>query len=215
MLKNYISKINIDNISCETKSQLKQHIRTRMLKIRTDLSSDFIKNAEKSSLRLISDFINEISCKKGSLLNIMSYMSFKNEFPTVALNHKILASNHRLVLPFTDSDFNIRAFYIDSIGELAVSPLGIMEPDPKTCQPALLDEVDVIFMPGVAFDKKGSRIGFGKGCYDRFLSQNTNRTILAALAYDFQITENIPAEPTDVPCGYIITEKEIFKIKST
>lgn len=213
MHKNYNSKLDHNKTPQETKSQKKQLIRTHMLKIRAGLTPDFIKDSEKNSLRLISDFIDEIVGKKSVPLTIMSYMSFKNEFPTVALNNKIINSTHKLVLPLTDADFDIHAFYIDSIDELRRSHLNILEPDPKTCRKANLNQIDIMFMPGLAFDKKGSRIGFGKGCYDRFLSNKKHNIILAALAYDFQIKNNIPSEPTDIPCDYIITEKEILTIE--
>lgn len=150
---------------------------------------------------------------------VMSYMSYKNEFPTHELNKKILEAGFRLVLPYTDNDFNIIPCIVNAYEELVTSKLGIPEPVPARCDKAELSDIDVILMPGVAFDARGNRIGFGKGCYDRFIASgsaddNARVPLLAALAYDFQITDLIPSEKTDMPCQVIITESGMKILKN-
>ena len=134
----------------------------------------------------------------------MSYMSYKNEFSTLRINDLIRNLGHTLVLPFTDDDFVITAYRYSSEENMRVSSLGIKEPVPALCETVSPENIDIIIMPGVAFDVNGNRIGFGKGCYDRFLSDK--KPVLIAAAFDFQIFENIPAEPFDIPCDYIVTE---------
>ena len=152
---------------------------------------------------------------------VMSYMSYKNEFPTHELNKKILEAGYRLVLPFTDSDFNIIPCIVDSYDDLVISKLGIPEPVPAQCAVAALDDIDVILMPGVAFDTAGNRIGFGKGCYDRFIAAGEEHgtgariPLIAALAYDMQVISSVPSEETDRPCDVMITESGIRRIRSS
>lgn len=200
-----------------------------MLKKRAALTQEFIDDAESKSIDIIINFLkskaadaeknNEISTASEPhnapyKFTIMSYMSYKNEFPTHKLNKKILENNWLLVLPYTDSDFNIIPCIIESYDKLVESPLGIPEPVPALCKKAEIKDIDIIIMPGVAFDLNGNRAGFGKGCYDRFLADSdadpARRPALAALAYEMQLTQNVPAEPTDIPCGIIITEDRII-----
>ena len=233
-----------------TAHEKKQELRREMLKKRASLLPEYIKNTESETVPIIMDLLKTAAAsaaehsapQRGAgahapddrapgarMFTVMSYMSYKNEFPTHELNKKILEAGYRLVLPFTDSDFSIIPCIIDSYDDLVISKLGIPEPVPAQCAVAALDDIDVILMPGVAFDTAGNRIGFGKGCYDRFIAsgsaqradknekENENGNInkntgtciplLAALAYDFQIVDKIPPEPTDIPCNAIITEK--------
>lgn len=182
-----------------------------MLKMRSMLTSEYIHAAESLTLPRLSRFITEMESRLGRKLNIMSYMSYKNEFPTSQINDMILHLGHRLILPYTDDDFVITAFHIYNINELKPSKLGILEPDPASSDPADPDAIDLVIMPGVAFDMKGNRIGFGKGCYDRFLKGTD--AVLAALAFDFQIFDEILSEPFDIPCSFIITESRFLTVR--
>ena len=70
----------------------------------------------------------------------------------------------------------------------------------------------MVFIPGIAFDARGYRTGYGKGYYDRWLkSVPLEKTV--GLAYDFQITDKLPTEEYDIPVGVIITEKRIMQIE--
>ena len=73
-------------------------------------------------------------------------------------------------------------------------------------------EVDLIIVPGVAFDKCGYRIGYGGGYYDRFLS-NLDHVTKISLAFNMQLIDKIPTDHFDIPVNYIITEKEIINCK--
>lgn len=212
-----------------------------MLKKRSALPREYIKNTETDTVPAIMEFLSSAAASAaeqashgdahGSIavtkndaasygaqgarrFTVMSYMSYKNEFPTHELNKKILEAGFRLVLPYTDSDFNIIPCIVDAYEDLVISKLGIPEPVPARCAIADLSDIDVILMPGVAFDEHGNRIGFGKGCYDRFIAEGSANAgarvpLLAALAYSFQVIDSIPSEATDMPCGVIITESGI------
>ena len=221
----------------------KQSIRHDILKKRAAIPSESISNIERETCPKIIRFLDaitenikkdKISFEQSStndLLNhaqaihrctIMSYMSYKNEFPTHNLNAEILRAGYRLMLPYTDYNFSIIPYAVDSLDKLSKSSIGIYEPDISQCKAGKLSDIDIILMPGIAFDKSGNRIGFGKGCYDRFIAPafvssntkafNMHRPMLIALAYEFQVFESLPFEQNDIPCDAIITEHEIKRM---
>jgi len=90
--------------------------------------------------------------------------------------------------------------------DLVPGYLGIEEP--RECEQIPLDEIDVVLIPGIAFDEKGNRIGRGMGHFDRFLKKVECPII--GLAFEFQIVEKIPTDSYDVPVDMIVTERRII-----
>ncbi len=194
-------------------SNAKAALRKEMLRKRSTLDR---KEVEKISALLslrLRDFIRSTAGEnRTEPLTVMSYMSHKNEFPTIDLNREILQLGWRLALPYTDRSFEISACIVDSLDHLHLSSMGILEPDPSVSVQIEAPDADLILLPGVAFDLQGRRLGYGKGCYDRFLTRTDGlRPVTAALAWSFQIVGRIPAEKHDIPCDYLITEKKIIK----
>lgn len=74
-----------------------------------------------------------------------------------------------------------------------------------------LAEIDLIVLPGVAFDRCGMRLGYGKGYYDRILADRNEQTTLVGLAYDFQIVEELPVESHDVALDIVVSENNLFR----
>ena len=87
-----------------------------------------------------------------------------------------------------------------------------MEPKKKFFRPVSPEDIDLVIVPGIAFDRSGERIGYGMGFYDRFLKKIRKDTSSIGLAYEFQIVDDIPSEETDVKVNKIITEKRVIKI---
>ncbi len=119
-------------------------------------------------------------------------------------------------MPYCEGD-ELRLFWLEDMAELAPGTLGIEEPLPrfrdlpkKSVGPA---EIDLVLVPGVAFDPQGRRIGQGKGYYDRFLATLESRTKLVALAYQCQIFSSIPTDPHDFPIDIVVTEDNIYRRK--
>ncbi len=81
-------------------------------------------------------------------------------------------------------------------------PYGVWEPVIK--KPVHLEDLDLVVVPGVAFDKQGNRLGRGKGCYDSFLKKLPDDVVSIGLAFDFQILPSIPATSTDVSVHRVI-----------
>ncbi|MCK4400916.1 5-formyltetrahydrofolate cyclo-ligase, partial [bacterium] len=90
--------------------------------------------------------------------------------------------------------------------DLVKGEYGILSPKKKSYRPINISSLDVIIVPGVCFDKNGSRIGHGGGYYDRFLRLVSEKTTLVGLAFGFQIVNDVPHEKKDIPVHIVITE---------
>ncbi|SHF61112.1 5-formyltetrahydrofolate cyclo-ligase [Ornithinibacillus halophilus] len=93
--------------------------------------------------------------------------------------------------------------------ELEVVYYNLLEPKPESNKEINSNEIDLLIVPGLLFDKKGYRIGFGGGYYDRYLVNYPNVTI--SLAFHEQLLDSIPTEPFDIPVQYIVTNEQIVE----
>ena len=91
---------------------------------------------------------------------------------------------------------------------LAKSRFGILEPDPQTCSPADLSRIALVIVPGVVFDRRGGRIGFGAGYYDRFLSRFSGSKI--GLIYSKFVSVRVPRGRFDTAVDALVTEKGVI-----
>ncbi len=133
---------------------------------------------------------------------IMLYYSIDHEVATVSIILKLLKAGKKVALPTCIDKTNIRAGIVDDLNELRPGVFGIHEPLLSSVEmnPA---EIDLLIVPGVAFDRNGMRLGHGAGYYDRFLSKTTGYKL--GLAYDFQIIDNFAYESHDVPMDALLT----------
>lgn len=123
---------------------------------------------------------------------------------------RALASGKRVVLPKVKGK-ELELFEIRNL-DSDVSPGAWGIPEPRGSALVRLDELDVIIVPGAAFDARGNRLGYGAGFYDKLLSAFKKLTI--AVAFEEQIVPKVPADPHDVPVQKIVTEKRIIEAKS-
>ncbi|WP_418791651.1 5-formyltetrahydrofolate cyclo-ligase [Phosphitispora sp. TUW77] len=144
---------------------------------------------------------------------IMFYLDFRKEVSTGDLIIKCLKNGQRVVVPITDTK-NVRLIPSELKnypGDLASGTWGILEPKPECVRPVDLIEIDFVVVPGVSFDTKGNRLGYGGGFYDRFLRQLRPDSSFAALAFELQIRDNVYPEEHDYPMKYVITENRLIK----
>ncbi len=135
---------------------------------------------------------------KGSK-NIMIFASLPDEIPTHGTIERWAQSKNIFLPRVNGDDLDIIKY---QPGTLHKGSYDIMEPEGNdTVNPAILD---LIIVPGVAFDKDGNRLGRGKGFYDRFLSQTHAVTI--AVCFDCQLIDHIPTEPHDLPAQFVVTK---------
>lgn len=156
----------------------------------------------------------------GSAQCVLLYRAFRNETDTALLLDKALSQGKQVLLPrcVQGEKGRMELAPITCLQDIRPGAFGIGEPDPATCSPIHECAPDLAVIPGVAFDRQGRRLGFGGGFYDRFFSGETcapdlSTTLLAGLAYDFQIVESLPADPWDMNVHLICTDKETISCK--
>ncbi|OGS18134.1 MAG: 5-formyltetrahydrofolate cyclo-ligase [Elusimicrobia bacterium RIFOXYA2_FULL_50_26] len=143
---------------------------------------------------------------------VMFYVTHDAEVETGQLMKHAMLDGKNVALPVTDKDScSLSAARIRSLtGSLAKGAYGILEPRKECSIPVRASEIDLVIVPGIAFDGRGVRLGFGKGYYDRWLSRIPLRKRVA-LAYSFQVVPRLPKSAHDVPVGTIVTESEIIR----
>lgn len=182
----------------------KSKIRKRILNVRNNMSKEDVKKNSNA----IMDKITSLDIYKQSKV-VFIYMDFKNEVITSNLIKHMLSEKKRVVIPYTDSINTVLIpSEITKESDLKQNSFGYYEP--KSILPVNIEEIDLVIVPGVVFDKNLNRIGFGKGYYDKILNRLKPSAKKIALAHDFQVLEDIPAEEHDVKMDMIITEKNIY-----
>jgi len=137
---------------------------------------------------------------------VMFFVSFDNEIYTHDMIREASEKKVVIVPKITDSD--IFPSRIRNFNDLEKGKYGILEPIENDMINS--KDIEVIFVPGIVFDKKGHRIGYGKGYYDKFLKNLDAFKI--GLCMDFQIIDKLPNDPWDVKMDMIISEKSIIRV---
>lgn len=189
---------------------MKKNIRDEILKKRKELSLDRINSKSQNIFHQLSTL--DIY-KKAKI--VMVYIDFRNEVKTHFIIEDLLKSNKNVIIPISvpETKEMILSQLLNPKEELIKGTYGILEPKEeyiRKVDPAILD---LIIMPGVAFDKRGYRVGYGGGYYDRFLDKLSKATPSIALSFDLQIVDKVPNDCFDYPVDTIITETQILTCK--
>lgn len=183
----------------------KQEIRVNIKGLKRELSL--------AQIRRYSDFIQGqlfqhpfyLSCSQ-----IFCYVSFNQEVITRDIISMALSQGKKVTVPKIVKD-EMKFFFLESFEELEPGILGILEPVTDKEAIPLTTEQNLVIVPGIAFDYSRNRIGYGKGYYDRFfLKHNSVKMNKVALAYDFQILEQLPVDDYDEKVDQIITQSGII-----
>jgi 5-formyltetrahydrofolate cyclo-ligase len=117
----------------------------------------------------------------------------------------LLAEEKRFVFPSLENDLIVPRL-ADCAADLTISPYGIREPDAARCAVVPPAEIDLVLIPGLGFSRDGSRLGRGRGHYDRFLAVLPARTIRCGVCFTCQVSDSLPAETHDIPMQRLLTE---------
>lgn len=145
---------------------------------------------------------------------VMCYMNFRNEVMTSDIMENCFKQGKRVAIPCSvvmpSGDCGLMVYEIkDLTCDVCTGKYGILEPDVKKTQQISPGDIDIVLVPGVAFDMNRHRIGYGAGYYDRFLRSVKPNCFKAGLAFDLQIVDEIPSEEHDMQMDAIITENRI------
>lgn len=147
---------------------------------------------------------------------LMAYIDVRAEVRTRRHLPKLLGGDKRIVVPYCVDDV-LELFHLESMDELAIGMYKILEPKPELrARPGKrvdVQDIDLIMVPGVAFDRRGARMGHGFGYYDKLLEHARRDAPLVALAFECQVFPEIPTQPHDIFMDKIITEQAIYQGK--
>lgn len=184
----------------------KRDLRKKILNIRNNMEK---KDCTEKSAVIMEKLTNTDIYKKAHVVFV--YMDFNNEVETMPLIKKMLLEKKKVVIPYTDTvNTVIIPSELKDMEGLVKSKFGYYEPALDKIVPVNPEEFDLVVVPGVVFDRNLNRIGFGKGYYDRILCSLKNGAKAVAVAYDFQVLDEVPSEQHDVKMDMIITEKNIY-----
>lgn len=183
---------------------MKKEIRKRILEMMRKISKN---DHTLMSRKIFENFVSLTEYKNCWVL--MTYISFDNEPDTSYLISDALSRAKTVCVPLVDwKNFSMKPVQIFSKDDIDYS-LKIPQPFSEAyIEPS---EIDLIIVPGLAFDTSCNRLGRGKGFYDRFLSSCKGLKI--GFAFDFQILETIPVTSNDVKMDMVVTETKILKAR--
>ena len=133
---------------------------------------------------------------------VMFYLSLPEEVETRRMIRRALLLGKRVAVPKCEKG-RLKPFEIRNLKEVAPGRYGIFEP--RNARPIRIDLIDLIVVPGVAFDAKGNRLGRGKGYYDRFLKRVSGRIPVVGLAFKLQKLSALPTSSRDIPVTDLIS----------
>ena len=173
----------------------KQEIRERVVKK--------LKEQDKEQRRIKSQKIKKklfLHPEFKKAQSVMFYISERFEVDTEDMIKDTQESGKKVVVPITNVNRKelIASLLVDYDKELTKGPYGILEPKSDFARPVPLKMIDLVVVPGIAFDKKGNRLGRGTGYYDRFLSKIPKDVLTIGLCFDFQIVDSVPTFSHDV-----------------
>jgi 5-formyltetrahydrofolate cyclo-ligase len=166
--------------------------------------------SEKSEI--IMDKLKNLKVYKDAEL-IMIYVSFRSEVETHSFINQALKDGKRIAVPLTIHKGRLLLpCEVFSLDELTPGTLGILEPDKDNLRKVNIKNIDLAVVPGLAFDLRGNRLGFGAGYYDRFLPNLRNDAITIGVCFDDQLVEQLPIEVFDVPLNGILTNMGLILV---
>ena len=145
---------------------------------------------------------------------LSTYVSMPTEVQTLELITEAWNDGKKVTVPCCIEN-QLRMFHLESMEDLAPRTLGILEPrdELRRREERWLDvsRIDLFVVPGIAFDRSGGRLGYGKGYYDRLLADAQPSVPKIALALECQIIDRVPMTARDIFMDYVITEKTVYR----
>lgn len=189
---------------------MKKELRKKIIAARKDLSREVV---EAKSTAIFQKILSLEQYQKAGV--IMTYLSIRNEVETEPFIIKAMFEGKRIVIPVCQKETTtiLPAEVKNYPEDLEPRTWGILEPKPSKLYPIDPREIDLIIIPGVAFDEQGNRLGYGAGYYDRFLPRLRSDVLKIAPAFDLQIQPNVYEGEHDQPVDVVVTETRFLKCR--
>jgi len=166
------------------------------------IAQNLEKYLHEKAFRLVHVFLPQLNAREVDTFGIIDML--RKSFPTIRIAAPYIIPGtremeHFLITPFT---------------HLVMNQWRIPEPDPLTSERISPEKIDVVLVPLLAFDRKGYRVGYGGGYYDRFLSQTRPDCIKMGLSLFVEVNEIEDIDEFDIPLDVCITPEKLYDFKS-
>jgi 5-formyltetrahydrofolate cyclo-ligase len=180
----------------------KAQLRSEMMKLRKSLSEA---SYQEKSLAVCRNIINNINLKDVQI--IAGYFPVQHEVNVMSLVRNLLKEGKQIYLPRVEND---ELHFHKMENDLEIGPYKI--PQPRIDSPEVKPEnIELFFIPGLAFDKNGNRLGYGKGFYDRLLLRTVPKAQKVGITFDFGVIEKVPSENTDQKMNILVSESHFWQ----
>ncbi|WP_272699076.1 5-formyltetrahydrofolate cyclo-ligase [Desulfovibrio sp. Fe33] len=187
----------------------KTELRERLIRRRAALTADEVARASEGAVALIRTLFEWKNATEALL-----YWPVRGEIDLRPLAAELWQRGCRVLFPRCrpDSPGEMDLACAACEDELVPGAFSILEPDAMRCPAVDSCRPNIALIPGVSFDRRGNRLGFGGGYYDRLLATEAMRdTLIVGVAHEFQLVESIPTEPWDKPVDVVCTEDELWR----
>lgn len=178
--------------------QKREELRNKIAKQRNEMSMEDVNNLSKRIWHSLEQLEPVIRAKV-----IMGYSSIKNEVNLIPWLKKMQQAGRTILLPRVNGN-HLEAIAVKDWNDMGHGSFGIREPRGAAFP---VDKIDVVLVPGLVFDARGFRLGYGKGYYDRFLPSLHKNCFNCGVCYEFQVVDNVFPHNTDVPVHWIVTDR--------
>lgn len=182
---------------------MKASIRKINISKRNGLSRQYVNMAGEG---ILNAFMRSNISKHNSY---MGYFPVNNEAPMMPVFQFLLAEGKHISLPVINSDDEIYPVGITDFNNMTMGKYNI--PIPMNGNAVEVGTIDIVFVPGTAFDINGGRMGYGMGYYDRYLKKSD--FLKVGVCYEFQLQRDLlPTENHDINMDYILTERGLYEV---
>jgi 5-formyltetrahydrofolate cyclo-ligase len=187
----------------------KTALRKQLIDRRAALSADEVARASEGAVSLVRTLFEWKNATEALL-----YWPVRGEIDLRPLITELWQRGCRVLLPRCrpDQPGEMDLACAACEDELVPGAFSIMEPDAEICPPVDSCRPQIALIPGVGFDRRGNRLGFGGGYYDRLLATDALRdTLVVGVAHEFQLIDSLPTQPWDKPVHVVCTEEELWR----
>lgn len=186
---------------------IKDDLRNKYRTLRMDMSADEKNDCDRRILERLTGLY-----QYSNVQLILTYVSIDMEVDTRQLIEKAWTDGKYVAVPKCTDSYELEFYFIKSADDLEISTFGLLEPKTEQCRRVKNYNHALCVVPGMCFDTNGYRIGYGKGYYDRFLSDFTGTT--AGLCYSKCVEWNLPKGYYDRPVDILVTDRYFRRCNS-